>query len=370
MRKLFEVLKVSLLLCCLAVTTSVFAADIWKNPGPFPDGMDTWFGSAYNTSAQHDNRLRVGGWGDEYDALLRFNLSGMPQAANQAVIWLYSINDGGTPTYIQWYALSGQWHSSSVSWSTQPAGISIGYTQPPTPGTWYGIDVTAQYNAWRNAISSPLNYGFKLRPYQTNNNFSSFYSSTQGGGYGPWLHVVYTPQANDNVLKLKWPLGAVNPSHTISGYYFGGAWGVGQAYCVGQPMSHAGVDFAASAGNSVYAVEDGNVREVINSSSWGHAIVTEHTSPSGGKYTVVYWHVNPVSDLPTSSGNNFVPKGMQIATVADLGSETHLHIGIRMGAYDGTYSDKGALPTGYCSELTTFPENFINPLDTSLVIFQ
>lgn len=257
-----------------------------------------------------------------------------------------------------------------MSWGTQPSSSYLGYTNPPTPGQWDVIDFTAQYNAWRSGNPSTANYGLKLRPYQTNNNYSSFYSSTQGNGYGPWLYVSYTPQADDNKLKLKWPLGAVNPSHTLSGYAFGDDWGPGRTQCAGQPMSHTGIDIAASAGNPVYAVEDGIVKEVNYDSTWAYDIVTEHTNSSGGKYTVVYWHVNPVSGLSTVSGKNFVPKGMQIATVANISSGAHLHLGIRTGAYDGALSDKGALPTGYCSELPRFHENFISPLDASLVVFQ
>lgn len=374
MRKSLGVVRVLLFLSCMAMATNASAASIWRNPGPFPDGMDTWFGSVYNTSAQHDYRLRVGGWGDEYDSLIRFDLSGLPQVANQALIYLYSIADGGTPTYLMWYLLSMQWHSGTVTWGTQPAGTFLGYSVPPTVGSWYAVDFTAQYNAWRSGNSSSVNYGLKLRPYQTNNNYSSFYSSTQGGGAGPWLYVSYTPQANDNVLKLKWPLATTKPATPVAGGAFGDYWGTGQSYCSGQSMTHTGVDVPANAGTVVYSAEDGIVKEVLpasQSGGWASAIVLEHNSPSGGKYTTVYWHINPVAD--TASAGGFVPKGMQIATVADLtpyGHTTHFHFGVRMGTYNSTYSDKGALPTNYCSQLTSFPENFINPWDNNLVNFQ
>ena len=68
---------------------------------------------------------------------------------------------------------------------------------------------------------------------------------------------------------------------------------------------------------------------------------------------------------------NFIPKGMQIATIANIAPHgSHLHFGTRLGVYSGTYSDKGALPTGYCSELARFPENFINSWDLNQVLFQ
>jgi murein DD-endopeptidase MepM/ murein hydrolase activator NlpD len=347
------------------------ATDVWRTPGPFPDEMDTWFGTVYNTTAQHDTRLRVGGWGDDYYTLLRFNLSGLPQTATSARIWLAPISDGGTLTPINWYQIGAQWHSASVTRDNFPYSSLTGLfsSVAPTLGYWYIIDITTEYNQWRSG-TGVLNYGFLLAPVYNNNNYSSF-SSAQGG-YGPQLQVTYTPQANDSILKLKWPLPTTKPSTPTSA--FGDYWGPGQAYCNGQPMSHSGVDVPASAGTAIYAAEDGIVKEVLpasQSGGWASAIVMEHTSPSNTKYTTVYWHIDPVAD--TASAGGFVPKGMQIATVADLtpyGNPTHFHFGVRMGAYDSTYSDKGALPTGYCSQLATFPENFINPWDTSLVNFQ
>ena len=374
MRKLLEVLKVLLLLCCLAVTTRASATDVWVNPAPFPVGMDTWFGSVYNTSAQHDYRLRVGGWGDEYDTLLRFNLSGLPQVADHAYIYLYPIADDGTTTYIMWYLLSTQWHSGVVTWGTQPAGAFLGYTAPPTVGTWYAIDFTTQYNTWRSGNPSTANYGLKLRPYQTNNNFSSFYSSTQGGGYGPWLYVSYTPQSNDNILKLKWPL-ATSYANRVPTQPFGVDW-AGGVYCNGLIEKHNGTDFQATAGTGIYAAEDGIVKQVLTpeqTGGWAYNIVLEHNYPQGGKYTTVYWHVIPTSDVISSNPDGFIPKGTQIATVADLtpyGHATHFHFGVRIGAYDASASGTGALPQTNCGGHPTFPAGFIDPNNTNNVLFQ
>jgi hypothetical protein len=54
-------------------------ATVCYTPDP-ADGMDTWYGSIYNkTGMPNDSSLKVGGWGDTYATLLRFNLSGLPQ---------------------------------------------------------------------------------------------------------------------------------------------------------------------------------------------------------------------------------------------------------------------------------------------------
>ena len=55
-----------------------------------------------------------------------------------------------------------------------------------------------------------------------------------------------------------------------------------------------------------------------------------------------------------------VTKGQKIATVADLGDNTHLHFGIRENAYSNI-SNRGALPQTDCGGDPAFPEYFIDP---------
>jgi murein DD-endopeptidase MepM/ murein hydrolase activator NlpD len=334
--------------------------------------MDTWFGSVYNTTAQHDYRNRIGGWGDRYFTLLRFDLSGLPLSATSVKILRHTINEG-TPTAINWYKVTAPWQSGTVTYSNfQWSAMTLQYSfTAPNPGLWYATDITTLYNQWRTGTTK--NYGVMLVPVSTNNNWSSFYSSKQAG-YEPRLQVTYTPQSNDGVIKLKWPLATAKPASPSSA--FGDPWGVGETKCKNLAMTHAGVDIPSAAGSPVYAAEDGFVREIFpasQSGGWASAIVLEHNHPVSGKYTTVYWHVTPASGIVTDSGSakTFIPKGRQIATVADLTrAGDHLHFGVRLGAFSGTYSDKGALPTGACTELTSFPENFINPWSTSKVIFQ
>lgn len=46
--------------------------------------------------------------GDEYDSLVRFNLSGLPQVADHAYVYLYSINEGAPHTFCgTWFLSSG-----------------------------------------------------------------------------------------------------------------------------------------------------------------------------------------------------------------------------------------------------------------------
>lgn len=349
------------------------AADVWRGAPAYPNGgMDTWFGSYYNTSAQHDYRLRVGGWGDYYYSLLRFNLSGLPRVATRAVIWVYAINDGGTPTPINWWKVNQSWQSGSVSYSNFPWFLTyLGQTTAPTPGYWYGVNITSFYNAWRAGTPGSQNYGFVVSPQNNNNNYSSFSSSKQIG-YGPELQVTYTPQSNDNIIKLKWPLASPSYANRVVtvGGNFGANWN--NTYCGGLIKKHNGTDFQASAGTAVYAAEDGIVKEVLYDDPWAYNIVLEHYTLSGGNFTTVYWHVIPTSGIaPASSGQTpvFVPKGMQIGTVANLGGNTHFHLGVRNGVYAAGVSGTGGLPQNNCSGYPAFPANFIDPNNTNNVIF-
>lgn len=362
----------------LLVTTAP-AADVWRGAPAYPNGgMDTWFGSYYNTSAQHDHRLRIGGWGDYYYSMLRFNLSGLPQVASQAVIWVYAINDGGTPTPINWWKIGQQWQAGSVSYPTFPWGTLayLGQTTSPVAGNWYGVNITSFYNAWRAGTIGNQNYGFLVSPASNNNNYSSFSSSTQVG-YGPELQVTYTPQWHDSIIKLKWPLASPAYASRVVTQAFNVNWAGGGQCPPGVPKKHNGTDFQASAGTAVYAGEDGIVKEVTYSPLWGYNVVLEHYRPTGGNFTTVYWHINPASGIVVAGSGQtptFVPKGMQIGTVANLGGNTHFHLGVRNGTYSAGVSGTGALPQQTCTDpggatYPGMPAGFIDPNNTSNVIF-
>ena len=295
-----------------------------------------------------------------YQTLLRFDLSGLPPTADAAYVWLYYFNSG-TPTNINWYLITKQWQSGTVSLLTTLNGAFVAETPAPTTARWYKFNVTSIYNQWRLAG----NYGFQLKPVSNNNNFTTFYSSTQGGGYGPWLQVDYTPTATDSVIKLKWPLGTAYAGRVVT-QAFGVNWaGGGVCSTTGVIKKHNGTDFRAVAGTAIYAAEDGIVKHKEAHSPWAYHIVIEHNHPTGGKYTTVYWHVNP-----SVSVGDFVPKAMQIATVADLGTNTHFHFGVRIGSCNDNVSGTGALPQTNCDGYPAFPEYFIDPNSTNNVLFQ
>lgn len=380
MKKELQMKKVATLVAGLFMFVAPMAANAAiavVKPGPFPDGMDTWYGNTYNTSSQHDGKLQIGGWGDEYDALVRFNLSGLPLTATVATVWLYAYprGDGSTPVNIGWYQNTQQWHTGTVSWSTRPSGTYLGYTTAPAtiPG-WYGVNLTSTYNAWRTGNTSSPNYGLTLKPTATSNNFDMFYGSGYGTAlYRPELDVTYNTSGTDSIPKFKWPLATpVYASRTVTQAFGAFPWAGGGTCPAGVQKYHNGTDYSASAGTIQYAPEDGIVKEAtLDSSGWRYNLVMEHTSPTGSKYTSVIWHIEPNADALASVGGGFIPKGAPLGTVASLASPKvpHFHFGMRMAAYSSPDSGAGALPQTNCGGYLAFPASYVNVESSSNVIF-
>lgn len=329
-------------------------------------GMDTWYGSSYNKEGMPtSDYLKVGGWGDVYASLLRFDLSGLPQQAAQAVLYLNAFSSG-TPTAIDWRLPVGSWQEATAGFYSQPPVYyqSLGTTSAPSPG-WYGINITGLYNMWRSGTSYP-NQGLMMMPVSTNNAFTTFHSSDYvTAGLRPAICV--DTASTESRIVLKWPLATAYVSRVIN-QGFGIPWSADSFCPAGVRKVHNGVDYRASAGTVVYAAEDGWVREVHWDSSGAYAwnVVIEHNLPSRtGTFTTVSWHLNP-----SVSVGQFVPKGMQIGMVADLGVNSHYHLGVRVGAYVAGVSGTGGLPTTNCGGFPAFSAGFISPEDTSQVIMQ
>ena len=148
---------------------------------PGPEGEDVWATSVYYDGGKDDDRLRVGGWGDEYDALIRFDLSAanVPPEVASATLRLYNISaNNGTATAMSVEALGAAW-SESYRWKDGPlTSTTIGQIDAPALG-WVDVDVTQAVNDW---LANPAsNFGLRLRPMLTNNNFNFFVSSDATG---------------------------------------------------------------------------------------------------------------------------------------------------------------------------------------------
>ena len=141
---------------------------------------------------------------------------------------------------------------------------------------------------------------------------------------------------------------------------FGVTWAGTPSQCQNLTWKHAGTDVQASVAETVYAAESGVVRVALSNAQWGGWVTIEHTPPGQSPFTTVYWHVSP-----SVSQGQWVAEGQAIGSIANLGSNTHFHFGVRVGSYNNT-SNRGALPdSAGCPSFPPFPENFINPLSLS-----
>ena len=133
-----------------------------------------------------DDVLRIGGWGDEYRALVKFDLDGLPASASHAEVRLWNNQDGGVggPGVLVDYLTSPwDWRTSGSGsdherlwWADRPSSTPLAGPLGAVPaGSWLVLDVTALYNQWQTGAL--VNEGLQLRPTSTSNRFSHFLSS-------------------------------------------------------------------------------------------------------------------------------------------------------------------------------------------------
>ena len=148
---------------------------------PGPEGQDLWVTNVFYGGGLDDDRLRVGGWGDQYNSLLKFDLtqSGLPAHVTSATLRLYTAGfNSGTATGFYLDEVHTAW-DESYRWNSYALNYAnIGQVSAPGLG-WIDIDITQAVNDW---LANPAaNFGVQLRPLSTNNNFDYFVSSDAAG---------------------------------------------------------------------------------------------------------------------------------------------------------------------------------------------
>lgn len=131
---------------------------------------------------QEDDRLRVGGWGDTYISLIRFELPRDRRPVRRAFLVLRVKPEGPTPTPSRRTpmivrAVDGPWDwptGDRLWWRFRPSGEETARVPEPTTEPFYQIEITNLYNQW---LRGRPNDGILLEPELTNNNFNTFYST-------------------------------------------------------------------------------------------------------------------------------------------------------------------------------------------------
>lgn len=160
----------------------------------------------------------------------------------------------------------------------------------------------------------------------------------------------------------KWPvfltLFLLLSSSAVWGYRFGDSWKFSACQICKRNFSHVGMDFSARKGQAVLWKMQGYVfKKKHLDSSWKWCLVL---SDKANSQTYVVWHLDKIPDFKPEE---VILPGRQIGVVADLGSNSHLHLGLRRAPFHQDLSMKGALPS--CSHkpksLPKFPEKFASP---------
>ncbi len=93
-----------------------------------------------------------------------------------------------------------------------------------------------------------------------------------------------------------------------------------------QEIRHLGIDFSASKGTEVYAINNGTVREAEDDPIYGNMVAIDH----GAGIFSLYMHLDQIK----AKVGQTVKAGQILGTVGDTGYATgpHLHLSIKIGA--------------------------------------
>jgi hypothetical protein len=120
-------------------------------------------------------------------------------------------------------------------------------------------------------------------------------------------------------------------------YTFGDNWQYNWCTKCGKYFKHVGKDLSAKAGQTVTFTETMYFVTKGYDSTWKEWLVARDAKNT---YTYVVWHISGIPSF--KSGDNL--KGKVIGKVANLGSNSHVHVGYRNAPYNSFLSMKGALP--------------------------
>ena len=191
---------------CVVLVSSCSAAPVESTalPGEAtvvlqPDGttgQDVWITSVFSYNDNfgvNDESLQVGGWGDLYYSLLRFDITSLPPVASSAKLVLqpFSRGDASRPVTMMLYRATAPWTEES-GWFDQPSAEVEQQLPAPVAGSPFTIDITSLYNRWRSGAMP--NFGLELRPTSNDNRFNVFRSSDYvlDPSLRPKLVVVYS----------------------------------------------------------------------------------------------------------------------------------------------------------------------------------
>ncbi len=282
-----------------------------------------------------------------FEGLAFYNHSMFCRVSSNGFQWIYS-----PPENYYNYAAFPSLFTLTVSRSPEAGGgaasnddeIQCGYNSNNYCQVDYSINSEVELTAYLNT-----GYAFAYWDDGTNQYTDNPHTFTMSGNMG--VGAVFLP-------VLQFPLSGTLESRIKEHFVWGDTWTPGECP-TGTYEKHVGIDLDATTTDDVYAAHAGVVKEIYTGqhAQWADALIIESAD---GQFTTVYWHIITYGNLAV---NDTVTKGQHVADVADLGDNTHFHLGIRMAPFVSGISDKGALPIANCGNPVkpAFPEHFIDP---------
>ncbi len=192
MRYAFAIFRVlSYIIASVSLAPTGYATPITLTPS-----QDIWTTSVFSYTGAgggpggglNNDQLRVGGFGDQYNSLLQFDLSSAPAVASSATLRLYDTSaNSGSPVsmFVDQVTSAWNWTTQAITalspdnlrlwWANRPSATQISTVAAPTVGSYTDIDVTGLYNQWQSGAAP--NFGVQLRPTGTSNQWNYFASS-------------------------------------------------------------------------------------------------------------------------------------------------------------------------------------------------
>lgn len=161
---------------------------IIRSDVPSLQWIDVWTTSVYSYApgadrpggGRDDDELRVGGWGDWYFTLIRFELPPVAIHQKASFLVLYSKSSEGASVPLMLDRLITDWHfpkGERLWWKDRPGQRAISTEPLPAPkrNFWYVVELTEIIDEWR--AHNFNNYGIQLRPTHDFGSFATFVSS-------------------------------------------------------------------------------------------------------------------------------------------------------------------------------------------------
>lgn len=321
---------------------------------------DMWLGTAYATTAQNTDFVRIGGWGDRYFGFWRFNFNTVRTDVEIDKVMLYMPPDVNRNKYNQlvssatFFAMASSWNETTTKVTDDLRGYNCGsFSISPTTGLT--LDVTDLTEYWREDSSN--NKGFLLFPDQNDNKYYFWPSRESTLANKPRIVVYYKlpsfkiPLQGGKAWRLNTEINDSNyASHSGANYY---SVDFGPRYVLnGAVYTESNV--------KVYAAADGVVAEIgyqpwtSSAQTNGHYVVIDHDGDmdvnTGIQTRYLHLAFDPRTIGPVYVGLEIgmkVKQGRIVGYMGQTGTDAkHLHFGFRYRNSGASTGESGKVLKG------------------------